>query len=79
MHIEETAITIRANVEKLRQHLTIYDNYMQKLGTSMTTTVNHFNSAYKEFKKVDKDVIKITGLESSIESMEIERPLLEND
>lgn len=79
MHIEETAITIRANVEKLRQHLTIYDTYMQKLGTSMTTTVNHFNSAYKEFKKVDKDVIKITGLESSIESMEVEKPLLEND
>jgi DNA recombination protein RmuC len=79
MHIEETAITIRANVEKLSQHLTVYNTYMQKLGTSMSTTVNHFNSAYKEFKKVDKDVIKITGLESSIEAMELEKPLLEND
>ena len=75
MHIEETAITIRANVEKLSQHLTVYNTYMQKLGTSMSTTVNHFNSAYKEFKKVDKDVIKITGLESSIEPMEVEKPL----
>lgn len=79
MHIEETAITIRANVEKLSQHLTVYNTYMQKLGTSMSTTVNHFNSAYKEFKKVDKDVIKITGLESSIEAIEVEKPLLEND
>ncbi len=79
MHIEETAITIRANVEKLSQHLTVYNTYMQKLGTSMSTTVNHFNSAYKEFKKVDKDVIKITGLESSIDAIEVEKPLLEND
>jgi DNA recombination protein RmuC len=79
MHIEETAITIRANVEKLRQHLTIYDTYMQKLGGSMSTTVNHFNNAYKEFKKVDKDIIKITGLEASIENIEVEKPLLDNE
>ncbi len=68
-----------AAVEKLRQHLTIYDTYMQKLGGSMSTTVNHFNNAYKEFKKVDKDIIKITGLEASIENIEVEKPLLDNE
>jgi DNA recombination protein RmuC len=74
MKIEETAKEIQANVEKLGRHLNSYDEYFQKLGNSLCTTVNHYNSAYKEFKKVDKDVIKITGEESKIEILELERP-----
>lgn len=77
MQIEESAKTIRANVEKLGQHLGVYDSYMQKLGTSMSTTVNHFNTAYKELKKIDKDVVKITGSEAAIEPMALEKPVLE--
>ena len=38
-----------------------YDEFMKKLGPSMATTVNHYNNAYGEFKKIDKDVTKITG------------------
>jgi DNA recombination protein RmuC len=74
MKIEETAMEIKGNVEKLGRHLLAYDEYFQKLGNSLSTTVNHYNSAYKEFKKVDKDVIKITGEESKIEVLELERP-----
>ncbi len=74
MKIEETAKEIQANVEKLGRHLNSYDEYFQKLGNSLCTTVNHYNSAYKEFKKVDKDVIRITGEESKIEVLELERP-----
>jgi len=74
MKIEETAKEIQANVEKLGRHLNSYDEYFQKLGNSLSTTVNHYNSAYKEFKKVDKDVIRITGEESKIEVLELERP-----
>lgn len=77
LQIEESALSIRANVQKLSQHLAVYDTYMQKLGTSMGTTVNHFNSAYKELKKIDKDVVKITGQEAMIETIEIEKPTLE--
>ncbi len=77
MQIEESAKTIRATVEKLGQHLGSYDMYMQKLGSSMNTTVNHFNNAYKEFKKVDKDVVKIAGTESAIEPLIVDRPTLE--
>ncbi len=33
---------------------------MQKLGNAMNTSVNHYNAAYKELKKIDKDVYKIT-------------------
>lgn len=74
MKIEETAKEIQANVEKLGRHIIAYDEYFQKLGNSLSTTVNHYNTAYKELKKIDKDVIKITDGESGIEPLELERP-----
>jgi DNA recombination protein RmuC len=74
MKIEETAKEIQANVEKLGRHLLAYDEYFKKLGNSLSTTVNHYNTAYKELKKIDKDVIKITDGESGIEPLELERP-----
>jgi len=74
MQIEESAQHIRSNVEKLSRHLQSYEEYMRKLGTSMSTTVNHYNNAYKEFKKVDKDVAKITETESKMEPMTIDKP-----
>ena len=51
---------------------------MKKLGSSMQTTVNHYNNAYKEFKKIDKDVIKISGKDSEITVMELDKPKLED-
>jgi DNA recombination protein RmuC len=74
MQIEEKAKEIRANIEKLQRHMGSYDEFMKKLGTSMSTTVNHYNNAYAEFKKIDKDVTKITDKESNIEVLKIERP-----
>lgn len=74
MQIEEKAKEIKQNVEKLGKHILSYDDFLQKLGNSLGTTVNHYNSAYHEFKKIDKDVIKITGDETKIESMVLERP-----
>jgi len=74
LQIEESAKHIRSNVEKLGRHLLRYDDFMKKLGISMSTTVNHYNNAYKEFKKVDKDVVRITEGEVKIEPMEIEKP-----
>ena len=72
LQIEESAKEIRKRVEQLGKHLSSYENYMQKLGTHLGTTVNMYNSAYKELGKIDKDVLKITG-----EAMEIEPELLE--
>lgn len=74
MKIEETAKEIQSNVEKLSRHLVAYDEYFKKLGNSLSTTVNHYNAAYKELKKVDKDVVKITDGEAGIETLELERP-----
>ena len=77
LQIEESAKEIRSNVEKLQKHILSYDNFMQKLGVSMSATVNHYNNAYKEFKKIDKDVVKITEGESKIEAMAIDKPKVE--
>lgn len=77
MQIEENAKEIRANVEKLGKHILSFDGFMKKLGSSMSTTVNHYNSAQKEYAKIDKDVIKITDGEKLIEPLIIDRPRLE--
>ena len=74
MQIEESAKDIMKHVERLGKHLQAYDSYLQKMGNSLGTTVNHFNAAYKEFEKIDKDVIKITDGERVVEVMQLERP-----
>ncbi len=75
--IEEQAKDIAKNVEALGRHLKAYEDYYKKLGSSLSTTVNHWNAGYKELGKVDKDVLRITGEAVDIEVGAIERPLLE--
>ena len=77
LQIEESAKEIRQRVEQLAKHILSYDAYLQKLGNSLGTTVNSYNTAYSEFKKIDKDVIKIAGGESKIEVKELEKPRAE--
>lgn len=75
--IEEGAKEIRKNVEMLGKHILAYEDYMKKLGTSMTTTVNHYNIAYKELGKIDKDVVRITEGEKEVEPMLLDKPNIE--
>lgn len=77
LKIEEGAKTIRKNVEMLGKHLKAYESFMQKLGGSMSTTVNHYNAAYKELGKIDKDIVKITEGERAIEPEVLDKPKLE--
>ncbi len=72
--IEKSAKEIRKRVEMLGRHLANYNNYMEKLGTHLGTTINSYNNAYKEFGKIDKDVLKVTGGQSKMEVKQIERP-----
>lgn len=74
MQIEENAKDIRKNVEKLKNHIGSYEEFIKKMGNSLGTTVNHYNRAYKEFKKIDKDVVKITGGELTVEAEVLEKP-----
>ncbi len=74
--ISEQAKEIIKEVERLRKHLWAYSEYMIKLGSHLGTTVSTYNKASKEFNKVDKDVVKITGGNEKIEIKEVEPPLL---
>jgi DNA recombination protein RmuC len=79
LEIEESAKLIQKNVEKLAKHIKSYEVYHQKLGNSLATTVNHYNKTAGEFKKIDKDVMRVTdGKEGGeIQEIEIEKPKLE--
>jgi len=79
MQIEESAKEIKKNVESLQKHLNSFEEYQQKLGNSLATTINHFNSSSKEFKKIDKDVVRITGIDSNLEILELAKPEREDE
>lgn len=71
-NIQKSTEQILKNVGDLGRHLVTYDDYFQKLGKHLGTSVSMYNQASKEFKKIDKDVMKISG-----EAMNIEPNLLQ--
>jgi len=77
LQIEETAKDIIKRVEELGKHLKSFEDYHGKLGTSLSTVVNHYNNSGREFKKIDKDVMRITGAAQGIEAVTVERPEVE--
>lgn len=77
MQIEEQAKDIVTRVSELGKHLKSYEEYHRKLGASLGTVVNHFNSTSKEFKRIDKDVFRITGQSQDIELLSLEKPEIE--
>ncbi|MDO8585089.1 MAG: DNA recombination protein RmuC [bacterium] len=72
--ISEQAKEITKQVENLGRHLLTFDEYMQKVGKNLGTTVSMYNHAYKEFGKIDKDVLKITGEAVGVKPELIEGP-----
>lgn len=55
------------------------EEYHNKVGTSLKTVVNHYNTASKELKKVDKDVMRITGEDGILEPFLVEGELERTD
>ena len=80
MKIEDSINEVLKNVEKLSKHLNSYKIYHDKLGNTLGIAVNHFNESTKEFKKIDKDVVKITSGNSQInvQSDMLEKPRIDN-
>jgi len=46
----------------------------RKIQRHIGKTVGSYNSSYKEFKKIDKDIVRVSGGKSSIDPMLIDRP-----
>lgn len=74
LQIEEQAKEIQQRVGELSKHIAVHESLMQKLGNSLGTTVNHFNAAHKELKKMDKDVVKISGSPESVDPLLLDKP-----
>lgn len=78
LQIEEQAKEIQVRVGELGRHINTYEVLMQKLGGSLGTTVNHFNNAHKELKKVDKDIVRITEKSPGVEPALLDKPQLDD-
>ncbi len=76
LQIEESTKEIRKNVEGLGRHILKYDNFLEKLGQNLGTVVNSYNTAYKEFKKIDKDVFKIADKGGKVQPLSFKKPKL---
>lgn len=79
LQIEESAKEIRERVVELGRHMAAYDEYFKKLGNNLSTTVNSYNFAAKELGKIDKDVVKMTGHEKSIEVLLVDKPVVHDE
>ncbi|MBU2229432.1 DNA recombination protein RmuC, partial [Patescibacteria group bacterium] len=75
--VQEKTKEILKQVGNLDTHIKAYEDYLKKLGGHLGTTVNMYNSAYKEFKKIDKDVVKLTDGESTVDPIAIDKPKTE--
>jgi DNA recombination protein RmuC len=74
LQIEESAKMIAVKVGELAKHLKMYEEYHGKMGNALGTVVNQYNLAGKEFKKIDKDILKITGESLKVEMAVLEKP-----
>jgi DNA recombination protein RmuC len=79
LEIHNDTEKIRKNIEQLSKHLVAHNVYMNKLGSSLGTTVGHFNATYKELGKIDKDVVKIAEAESVVDPVLLDTPNLNED
>ncbi|MBI2474594.1 MAG: DNA recombination protein RmuC [Candidatus Taylorbacteria bacterium] len=79
MQIEEQAKDIVKRVGELTVHLKKYAEKHDKLGKSLITVVNQYTDASKEFKKIDKDIIRLTDADEALgyDPVFIEKPDLE--
>jgi hypothetical protein len=51
-----------------------YSDFVQKIGKNLGTTVTAYNSANKEFGKINKDIYRITGAETELNLPVLEKP-----
>jgi DNA recombination protein RmuC len=78
--VEEGVKEIIKRVHDLDAHMKGYSQYLSKLGASLSTTVSHFNSASKEFTKIDKDIFRITDKQAGgdAETFLVDKPSIDD-
>ena len=78
LKFEKEIESVIKNVRNLSNHLSSYQVYHDKMGSQLKTVVNHYNKSSQEFKKIDKDVTRISGgkINLNLDSEIIEKPNL---
>lgn len=74
LQIEEQAKEIKQRLGEMGKHLGAYEGYFSAVGKHLGTVVNQYNLASKEFSKIDKDVLRITGSNSGYQAEQLEKP-----
>ncbi len=74
LQIESQAKDIQKRVGELGKHISAHETFMQKLGSTLSTTVGHYNNAHKSLERMDKDVIKIADSAPSVQPLLVDRP-----
>ncbi len=79
MQVQDSIKDVITRIALLGKHLIAYDDFMKKVGNTIGTTVNSYNTAYRELQKVDKDVMKITdkSVGGEIEAIILEKPQID--
>ena len=79
LKVEKSIEDILKNINKLSNHLNSYKDAHTSLGKTIRTAVNHYNRSSSEFKKIDKDVLKISEGNTQINFApeSIEKPILD--
>lgn len=75
--MQESVHEIQKNVETLGKHILSYESLMQNLGKNLGATVGKYNEAYTEFRKIDKDVVRLTdgAVGGTVTPLTLERPI----
>ena len=81
LKVERSIEDIQKNINKLNNHLNSYKEYHNRLGKTIGTVVSHYNTSSKEFKKIDKDIIKISkgNVAIDFEIKNLEKPTLDEE
>lgn len=76
LQIENEAKEIQKYVIKLQKDLEKYEEIFGKIWNSLSTTVNHYNSANKRLEIIDTDIFKITTWEAGWNKIltDVEKP-----
>lgn len=76
LKMEQGFKDIQKNVILLGKHILSFDDKMKKMGSHLATTVSVYNQSYQEFRKIDKDVCKISekATGGAVEILELEKP-----
>lgn len=76
LQIEEQAKDIIKKVGDLTGHLKMYSEHHGKLGKSISTVVTQFNETSRQFKMIDKDIVRISDKELTLgfETLVIDKP-----